>query len=223
MLHKHKISLKKSFQYLLRTVALMGACHFSMTNSFSVPSLSSLVILKLNLNVVSSENRYQFEYSTLAEIPDYAWWYEIAKERGVTREELKKTTWQFAQRFHTSFTCKDLVFGRSLLLYYSSHYYELNNNQCLNLLKESADHGNENASKILLKAYQYGWYGRDKKNPEVQNEGLRLAMKYADQGSEIATEIFLSAYLNGWFGLDSNNPAVWEEGLRLAKLYGPKK
>lgn len=59
-----------------------------------------------------------------------------------------------------------------------------NDPEGLELAKEYADLGSEEAIKHLLEAYRGGWYGLLRNKPEA----FRLAKEYVDKGSEAALE-----------------------------------
>ena len=176
----------------------MSACHLGF--SVFVPKLSSSIISRLNLEVHPIDGVFRFRNSRLEHLPPGTW-VRIAKERGVTSWEMKKTSWLFSERFHTSFTAADLVFGRSLLLYFLSHDKELQPEECLRVLELAANRGNEKAIATLLKAYKYGYFGLNRTSQNVRRKGLQLAKQYAAQGSEEAIRLLLDAYRFDFFGL----------------------
>ncbi len=81
----------------------------------------------------------------------------------------------------------------------------------LELLKDAAIFGSEEAVNYISFIYRYGLYGLEKNDPRW----FKLAEEYAEKGSEQAILLILCAYRYGWHGLQEND----KRGLEMAKKY----
>jgi len=82
----------------------------------------------------------------------------------------------------------------------------------LELLKNAASFGSEEAVSYISFVYRYGLYGLQENDPK----GLELAQQYAKKGSEMAICHFLGAYERDSYGLQKYDPEVFKLVTRLA-------
>lgn len=195
----------------LLSPVLSYAVKGSHLKSLKEAVLSSEVFKSTNLNLIRNDKGiYRFADPMLFNNKvNQEIWTNIGHQLNVQVDEWYKVR-------NKQLTLQQIVLGTLIYEYSQKHRSELDDNEYLFALKQSADHGSESAIKDLLNAYRFQKFGLSIQNPEVLKEGRILLENYADQGSEEAVKIIL---LDIFEDKPLFGPIIQPGGSKILKYY----